>query len=273
MKYTDILYGIDGGIGRITINRPDRMNAFREETLDDLIHAFQTASDDPAVGVIVFTGAGERAFCTGGDVTGDFGPEEDRRFIRRCMRLSQEIRNCGKPVIARIRGYCIGAGNELNMQCDLTIASDDAKFGQTGPRMGSFPGWWVTQALPRLVGDKRAREIVYLCRRYTAQEAMDMGWINKVVPVDELDAEVDRWCAELLEKSPEALRLAKFSMNYGTDLLQAGVNHSMEMIRLFHQTEESHEGFNALNEKRKPDFSKFRQRKASAPSSAMDAEA
>ena len=168
------------------------------------------------------------------------------------------MRGCGKPVIARVRGFAIGGGNELNLLCDLTIASEDSTFGQAGPKMGSVPIWWGTQLLPRVIGEKRAREVVMLCNRYTAQEAFEMGWINKVVPVDELDAAVDEWCQRLLELSPQALRVAKLSLNFESDQLWPSVLHGYQMISFIHGTEEFHEGTQAFLEKRKADFARFR---------------
>lgn len=254
------LYDKKDGVATVTINRPDKMNAFTLEGIREMIGYFHDASADPEVGVMVLTGAGDRAFCTGGDV-GDFEAfdiEADREMTAELLRLSDALRNGGKPVICRVRGYCIGAGNELNMQCDLTIASEDAVFGQVGPRMGSFPGWWATQMLPRVVGEKRAREIVYLCHRYSAQEALEMGWINRVVPAEDLDGAVREWCDELLEKSPVALRLAKMNMNFESDQLWPSVRHATEVLAFYHATPESKEGMQAFMEKRKPDFSRFR---------------
>ena len=177
---------------------------------------------------------------------------------RRCTILSMVMRGCGKPVIARVRGFAIGGGNELNLLCDLTVASEDSTFGQVGPTMGSVPIWWGTQMLPRLVGEKRAREIVMLCERYTAAEALAMGWINKVVPAQELDEAVDAWCRRLLEMSPQALRVAKLSLNYESDQLWPSVLHGYQMISFIHGTDEFHEGAQAFLEKRKPDFNQFR---------------
>jgi dihydroxynaphthoic acid synthetase len=252
----EILYEVDGGVARVTINREHRMNAFTLDGAERLVTCVQQAGADPEVGVIVLTGAGERAFCTGGDV-GDFESftiDIDRSMNTTLLRLSHELRTCGKPVIARVNGYCIGAGNELNMLCDLTIAADHARFGQTGPKMGSVPNWWVTQLLPRSVGDKRAREIIYLCLQYSAQEAKDMGWVNRVVPKEELDDAVAEWCQRLLAMSPTALRLAKMAINQGSDQALAAVTQGMELITFFHDTDESKEGMRAFLEKRKPKF-------------------
>ena len=260
MELTDVLYDVTGGVARITINRPEKYNAFREETLDDLIAAFSAAEADTSVGVIVLTGAGEKAFCSGGDISWEDAsdPAGAARMNRRTSNLSLIMRGCGKPVIARVRGYAVGGGNELQMLCDLTIASDDAKFGQAGPKMGSVPVWWGTQLLPRIVGERKAREIVMLCEQIPAPEAVELGLINKCVPVDELDDAVHAWCERLLSLSPQALRVAKISLNYESDQLWPSVQHGQQMINFIHGTEEFHEGTQAFLEKRKPDFGKFR---------------
>lgn len=252
----EVLYDVSGGIARITLNRPERLNAFTLDGARRIRECFEAVSTDRSVGVVVLTGAGDRAFCTGGDV-GDFSEftiDVDRAMNAELMRLSHEMRNGGKPIIARVNGYCIGAGNELNMQCDLTVAAESAEFGQTGPKMGSVPNWWVTQLLPRSVGEKRAREIVYLCNRYTAHQAEAMGWVNRVVPAEQLDAAVDEWCQSLLAKSPTALRLAKMAINQGSDQLSGAVTQAMELITFFHDTAESREGMRAFVEKRQPQF-------------------
>lgn len=255
MSDEEVLYRTADGVATITLNRPDRFNAFTFEGAQRMRACFESAANDSSVGVVVLTGAGERAFCTGGDVGdfNDFTVEVDRAMNNELLRLSHEMRT-GKPVIARVNGFCIGAGNELNMQCDLTIAADHAQFGHTGPKMGSVPNWWVTQLLPRSVGEKRAREIVYLCERYTAQEAADMGWVNRVVPMADLDAAVDEWCQKLLAKSPTALRLSKMAINQGADQLSGAVTQGMELMTLFHDTDESREGMTAFIEKRPPVF-------------------
>ncbi len=252
----EVLFTIEDGVGTITLNRPEKLNAFTIEGVNRMVECLRTCADDESVGVIVLTGAGDRAFCTGGDV-GDFEAftiDVDRGMNRELMRMSHELRTCGKPVIARVNGYCIGAGNEINMLCDLTIAADHARFGQTGPKMGSVPNWWVTQLLPRSVGDKRAREIVYLCLQYSATEAMEMGWVNKVVPYAELDNAVDEWCKRLLTMSPTALRLAKMAINQASDHLSGAVTQGVELITLFHALEESKEGMRAFVEKRPAKF-------------------
>jgi naphthoate synthase/2-ketocyclohexanecarboxyl-CoA hydrolase len=260
MTYTDIIYTVADSVATITINRPEKRNAFREETLDELIDAFSTAEADRGVGVIVLTGAGDKAFCSGGDIAWEDAsdPTGAARLNRRTSNLSLIMRGCGKPVIARVRGYAVGGGNELQMICDLTIASEDSKFGQAGPKMGSVPVWWGTQLLPRIVGERRAREIVMLCEPLTADEAQRIGLINKVVPADELDGAVDAWCQRLLSLSPQALRVAKLSLNFESDQLWASVQHGQQMINFIHGTAEFHEGTQAFLEKRPADFAKFR---------------
>jgi dihydroxynaphthoic acid synthetase len=261
MNFEDILYEVKDGVAAITINRPQVHNAFRLETLDELAAAFRSAESDSDAGVIVLTGAGGRAFSSGGDVKmeEESDPATARRLARKSVELAMVMRGCGKPVIAKVQGWSIGGGHELHMLCDFTIASSDSKFGQVGPTMGSVPVWWGTQLLPRIVGEKRAREIVMLCRRYSAQEALEMGLINSVVPPEELDAEVRRWCDELLRMSPQSLRVAKLSLNYESDHLWSSVLHGFEMISFIHGTEEFHEGTQAFLEKRPPEFAKYRQ--------------
>jgi naphthoate synthase/2-ketocyclohexanecarboxyl-CoA hydrolase len=261
VEYTDILYTTDKGIARITINRPDRYNAFRLKTVEELIHAFETADGDTDVGVIVLTGAGDKAFSSGGDVAGEaeFTPHRAWMFNRRLLNLSSIMRNTGKPIIARVDGWCVGGGNELNLLCDLTIASERSRFGQAGPRVGSVPIWYGTQMLPRLVGEKKAREIVMLCHAYSAAEAERMGWINKVVPHEQLDEAVDEWCRELLEKSPTALLVSKLNLNFESDMLYPSVVHGFRLLNLgLHGSPEQKEGMTAFLDKRKPDFTRFR---------------
>lgn len=256
----DVLYQTESGVATITINRPEVYNAFRNQTLDELAICFEQAAQDPTVGVIVLTGTGPKAFCTGGDVRMEegFDPTQGQSHHRRLLRLAEVMRHCGKPVIAAVRGYCIGGGNSLMLLCDLTIATESSRFGQVGPKMGSSPLWWSTQLLPRLVGEKRAREIVMLCRQYSAAEAERMGWINRVVPDDQLEAEVAQWCRELLDKSPQALRLAKLSLNSESDQLWSSVAHGLGLLAFAHGTDEFHEGCRAFLEKRKPRWERFR---------------
>lgn len=261
MAYQDVIYDAADHVATITINRPEKRNAFRAETLDELIDAFRRAEADPEIGVIVLTGAGDKAFCSGGDIAWEHAstPAGAHQLARRTTILSMIIRGCGKPVIARVRGFAVGGGNELQLICDLTVASEDSIFGQSGPKMGSVPIWWGTQLLPRLVGEKRAREVVMLCQQYKAAEALEMGWINKVVPADELDSAVREWCDRLLSMSPQALRVAKLALNFESDQLWPSVFQGYQMISFIHGTEEFHEGTSAFLEKRPADFSRFRQ--------------
>lgn len=259
-EFQDILYDVTDGVATITINRPHKRNAFRSETLDELIDAFRAAEADREVGVIVLTGAGDKAFSSGGDINWEEGSDESGaiQMARRTTILSLVMRGCGKPIIAKVRGYAVGGGNELQMLCDLTIATEESRFGQSGPKMGSVPVWWGTQLLPRLVGEKKAREIVFLCEQYTAREAVEMGLINKVVPADEIDAATQAWCDRMLALSPQALRVGKISLNFESDQLWPSVLHGNQMISFIHGTEEFHEGTRAFLEKRPPEFAKYR---------------
>lgn len=257
MTYEDILFTVEGGVATIAINRPKVMNAFRGKTCEELIHAFNKAGWDKAVGVIVLTGTGDRAFCTGGDQSAHDGNYDGRGIIGLPVEeLQSIIREVPKPVIARVQGYAIGGGNVLATICDLTIASEKAQFGQVGPKVGSVDPGFGTALLARIVGEKKAREIWYLCRRYTATEAMAMGLVNSVVPHDQLDAEVAKWCAEILEKSPTALAIAKRSFNADSDSIRGISGMGMQALAMYYATEESREGVRAFNEKRKPDFRK-----------------
>jgi len=260
MSLQDVLFTKVDGVATITINRPKAYNAFRNLTLDELADCFEDATRDETVGVVVLTATGPKAFCTGGDVKEEDGFDlvKGREHHRRLMRLSEVIRNCGKPVIAAVRGYCLGGGNSLMLQCDMTIATEQSKFAQVGPKMGSAPLWWSTQLLPQLIGDKKAREMVMLCRQYTADEAERMGLINKVVPDHQLETEVAQWCQELLDKSPQALRLSKMSLNSVGDQQWSAVVHGLGLLAYAHGTEEFHEGTQAFVEKRKPDWRRFR---------------
>jgi 2-ketocyclohexanecarboxyl-CoA hydrolase len=258
MEFQDILYEERDGVARITINRPQVMNAFRGRTVDELIAAFQRAGWRREVGVIVLGGAGDRAFCTGGDQSSKEGQYDGRGTIGMPIEeLQSLIRDVPKPVIARVQGYAIGGGNVLATLCDLTIASEKAQFGQVGPKVGSVDPGWGTALLAQIVGDKRAREIWYLCKRYTAQEALAMGLCNAVVPHEELDAEVDRWCAQLLERSPTAIAIAKKSFNAANEHIRGVSAMGMQMLSLYYDTDEAREGTNAFVEKRKPDFRKY----------------
>jgi len=258
MTYEDVLFDLTDGVARITINRPAVMNAFRGKTCDELIDAFNRAGWDKSVGVIVLAGAGERAFCTGGDQSAHEGQYDGRGMIGLPVEeLHAVIRDVPKPVIARVQGYAIGGGNVLATLCDFTIASDKAVFGQVGPKVGSVDPGFGTAYLARVVGEKKAREIWYLCRRYSAAEALSFGLVNTVVPHVELDAEVARWCAEILERSPTAIAIAKRSFNADSDSIRGIAAMGMQSLSLYYQTEESREGVRAFVEKRKPDFRRY----------------
>ena len=256
MAYEDVLYEAREGTAWITINRPQVLNAFRTKTVDELIHAFRAAWDDPAVGACVLTGAGDRAFSTGGDQSertgsgygGGGGIGMDMHGLHGVLRAIP------KPVIAMVNGYAIGGGHVLHVLCDLTIAADTARFGQVGPKVGSVDPGFGTAYLARLVGEKKAREMWYLCRQYTAADALALGLVNAVVPAAELRAETERWCRELLEKSPTALKIAKQSFNADTEHI-AGIGElGFTALELYYGTAEAQEGRNAFIEKRPPRF-------------------
>ena len=258
MNYTDILYTKVDGIATITINRPKAYNAFTANTCEEIISAFKDADFDRSVGVVVLTGAGEKAFCTGGDQGTQDGGYGGRGVIGLPVEEMQSaIRDCNKPVIARVNGFAIGGGNVLVTICDLAIASETAQLGQVGPKVGSVDPGFGTALLARVVGEKKAREIWYLCRRYSAQEALAMGLVNCVVPADQLDAEVKKWCDEILEKSPTALALAKKSFNVDTEMIRGMGGLAMHALKMYYETAESAEGGNAFREKRKPNFRQF----------------
>jgi naphthoate synthase len=259
--FTDVLYAkAVEGIAKITINRPEVRNAFRPETVKELQAAFNDARDDPAVGVVILTGQGDQAFCSGGDqrvrgAGGYVGKDKVPRL--NVLDLQRQIRTLPKPVVAMVAGYAIGGGHVLHMICDLTIAADNARFGQTGPRVGSFDGGYGASYMARIVGQKKAREIWFLCRQYDAKQALDMGLVNAVVPLDRLEAETVQWCREMLANSPLALRFLKSALNADCDG-QAGLQElAGNATLLFYLSEEGQEGRNAYVEKRKPDFSKF----------------
>jgi len=258
MDYTDITVRHDNHVAYITINRPDVMNAFRGTTCEELIHAFQRAGYDRDIGAIVFAGAGDRAFCTGGDQSTHDGQYDGRGTVGMPVEeMHAAIRDVPKPVIARVQGYAIGGGNVLATICDLTICGESAIFGQVGPKMGSVDPGFGTSYLARVVGEKKAREIWYLCRRYSGQQAEEMGLANICVPDDELDATVQQWAEEICEKSPTAIGIAKRSFNMDT-AHQAGIaGMGMYALSLYYDTDESKEGVNALKEKRTPDFRKY----------------
>lgn len=262
-EWSDIRYEVAEGIAKITIDRPDVRNAFRPTTTREMIRAFDLARDDPEVGVVILTGQGPEAFCSGGDqkIRGDDGYVDDQGIGRlNVLDLQVDIRRHPKPVVAMVAGYAIGGGHVLHLCCDLTIAAENARFGQTGPRVGSFDGGYGIGLLARQIGEKRAKEVWLLCRQYDAATALDWGLVNAVVPVEDLEMETVRWCKEMLAYSPLALRLLKAGYNAGVDGL-AGVQHlAGDATLLYYMTEEAQEGRDAFKEKRDPDFSRFPKR-------------
>lgn len=253
--FQDIIYKVEGGIATITINRPLKYNAFRGVTCDEIIATLGLAGWDKSIGVIVLTGSGDKAFCTGGDQATHEGGYDGRGLIGLPVEEMQSlIRDVPKPVIARVNGYAIGGGNVLVTCCDLAIAADTAIFGQVGPKVGSVDPGFGTAYLSRIVGEKRAREIWFLCRRYSAQQALEMGLVNAVVPFDQLDAEVDRWCQEIMALSPTAIAIAKRSFNADSESIRGISGQGMQALSMFYDTPESREGVKAFLEKRKPNF-------------------
>jgi naphthoate synthase len=267
-EYTDIRYEKAEGIAKITIARPEVRNAFRPQTLFELSDAFDRARDDVEVGVIVLTGEGELAFCSGGDqrVRGDDGYLGDDPVAAKgigrlnVLDLQIQIRRTPKPVVAMVAGYAIGGGHVLHIVCDLTIAADNARFGQTGPKVGSFDGGFGSGLLARQIGQKKAREIWFLCRQYDAQEALGMGLVNAVVPLERLEEETVEWCREMLRHSPLALRMLKASLNAADDGLAGIQQLAGDATLLFYMTEEAQEGRDAYVERRPPDFGRFPRR-------------
>jgi len=262
-EYEDIRYETAEGIAKITIDRPEVRNAFRPLTTRELIAAFDHARDDPGIGVIVLTGAGTEAFCSGGDqkIRGDDGYVDERGIGRlNVLDLQVQIRRCPKPVVAMVAGYAIGGGHVLHLCCDLTIAAENARFGQTGPRVGSFDAGYGINLLARQIGEKRAKEVWFLCRQYDAETALAWGLVNAVVPVEELEAETIRWCREMLALSPLALRLLKAGANAGIDGLAGVQQLAGDATLLYYMTEEAQEGRDAFKEKRSPDFTRFPKR-------------
>jgi naphthoate synthase len=267
-SFTDIKYQMSDGMAKITINRPELHNAFRPQTIIELIEAFYLARDNEEVGVIILTGEGTKAFCSGGDigVRGDDGYLGDDKLAKKgigrlnVLDLQVQIRRTPKPVVAMVAGWAIGGGHVLHVVCDLTIAADNAKFGQTGPMVGSFDGGYGAGLLAAHVGQKKAREIWFMTRQYDAQEALDMGLVNTVVPVAELEAETVSWCREMLRNSPLALRLLKSSLNAADDGLAGVQQLAGDATLLFYMSEEGQEGRDAYMEKRPPDFKKFPKR-------------
>ncbi|MBT0783003.1 enoyl-CoA hydratase-related protein [Paracoccus sp. pheM1] len=256
--FEDIIYEIRGRAAWIIINRPKVYNAFRGQTLEEMIQALHLAGNNKDVASIVITGAGDKAFCTGGDQSAHEGNYDGRGVVGLPIdELQGLIRDVPKPVIARVNGFAIGGGNVLATLCDLTIASENAMFGQVGPKVGSFDAGWGTALLARIVGDKKAREIWYLNDRISASDAMGYGLVNKVVPLEELDAAVTQWTDTLAERSPTALAFLKRSFNADSDAIRGISNLALHAVKLYYATPESQEGVNAFNEKRKPDFYKF----------------
>ena len=266
--FSDITYQTAEGMAKITINRPEVRNAFRPQTLFELQEAFSLARDDDSVGVIIFTGAGNEAFCSGGDINvrGDDGYLGNDPLAKKgigrlnVLDLQIQIRRLPKPVVAMVAGWAVGGGHVLHVVCDLTIAADNAKFGQTGPMVGSFDGGYGAGLLAAHIGQKKAREIWFLCRQYDSAEALDMGLVNAVVPVSELEAETVSWCREMLRHSPMALRLLKAGLNAADDGLAGVQQLAGDATLLFYMTEEGQEGRDAFKENREPNFNKFPKR-------------
>jgi 2-ketocyclohexanecarboxyl-CoA hydrolase len=256
MSYEDIIYDESKpGVAKIIFNRPKVMNAFRAKTCEEFLHALDRAGWDKSIGVIVLSGAGDKAFSTGADRSVHDGGYDGRGTIGLPIEAMHTIiRDVPKPVIAKVQGYAIGGGNVIATLADFTIASEKAIFGQVGPKVGSVDPGFGTAYLARIVGEKKAREIWYLCRQYTAQQALAMGLVNEVVPAESLDAEVDRWCDEILEKSPTAIALAKRSFNADTECIRGIGSLGAQALALYYGTDEAHEGAAAFKEKRKPDF-------------------
>jgi len=267
-EYRDVIYEVGEGIARLTINRPHVRNAFRPQTLFELANAFERARDDVTVGAIILTGAGPDAFCSGGDqsIRGDDGYMGDDDVAQRgvgrlnVLDLQIQIRRLPKPVIAQIAGYAIGGGHILHLVCDLSIAGDNARFGQTGPRVGSFDGGYGSSLLARTIGLKRAKEVWFLCRQYDAAQALEWGLVNTVVALDDLERETVAWCRQILTLSPIALRMLKAGFNAADDGLAGVQQLAGDATMLFYMSEEGQEGRNAFLERRKPDFSKFPKR-------------
>lgn len=254
-QFEDLIYDERDGVATITVNRPERMNAWREQTYFEMIEALTKAGWDRSISVVVLAGAGGKAFGVGGD-TGDKKSERQGQGIIGVPieMVHTLIRDIPKPVIAKVDGFAIGGGNVLATICDFTIASDRSVFGQVGPKVGSVDPGFGTAYLAQVIGEKKARELWYLCRRYSAEEALQMGLVNRVVPADELDAEVDAWCQELLERSPTAIAIAKKSFNAATEDLRGIAQLGFQSVAFYYDTEEAKEGGNAFREKRKPDF-------------------
>ena len=260
MNFEDIIFEKKDGIAKVTFNRPQVYNAVRFETFKELLIALEDIEKDNTVGVMVVTGAGEKAFCSGGDVNifKNSTPKEARQQVPYCLKIASAMRHMGRPIIAAVNGFCMGWGLEFTTFCDLVIASDNAVFSQPELLVGSCSAFGATQMFSRLMGERRAREAIFLAKRFDAREAERIGLINKVVPPDKLEEEVDAWCKRILEMSPQATRMAKTCLNFGADLSITALNHGAIMWQMLHGTEEWIEGMGAFLEKRKPDYHKFR---------------
>jgi naphthoate synthase len=262
--FRDILFEKAEGVGKITINRPHRRNAFRPETVEEMMTALHAARLDPEIGVVILTGAGTQAFCSGGDqkIRGEDGGYRDESGVNHlnALDLQRMIRTLPKPVVAMVAGYAIGGGHVLHLVCDLTIAAENARFGQTGPKVGSFDAGYGAGLMARAVGTKKAKEIWFLCRQYDAAQALEMGLVNAVVPLERLEAETMAWCREMLRHSPTALRVLKAGFNADTDGLAGVQELAGNATALFYMTEEGQEGRNAFVEKRAPNFRRFKRR-------------
>jgi dihydroxynaphthoic acid synthetase len=271
-KFKDILFEVKDQVAWITINRPRVLNAFREQTLDEMIYAVQSTREDPSIACIVFSGAGDKAFSAGGD----FYAMKRLNFTNAAMwndrmqGLAMAIRGVSIPVIAKVNGWCMGGGHELALWCDLVIASDDSVLGQSGAKVGACPTVGATQYLPRIIGERLAREMIFLARRFTAAEAVDIGLINKCVPKKDLDAETLAWCENIKSNSSQTIRMTKKSLNYESDQMYASWQHGMELLAHVWGSEECLEGMNAFLEGRKPDFQKFRIKNKAELASYLD---
>jgi len=272
MSYKEIIYEVRDNVAWITINRPEAHNAFREQTLDELIDAFKSTKNDQSIAVAVVTGAGDKAFSSGGDFYAmmKLNRANAMHWNDRMLGLAMTIRGLSIPVVAMVNGWCMGGGHELALWCDMVIASDRAHFGQTGARVGACPTVGATQYIPRLIGERLAREMIFLCRTFPAKEAVEVGLINKCVPHEDLRAETEKWCEQMKGYSGQTLRATKKSLNFESDLLYASWQQGMELLAEIWGSEESLEGMNAFLEKRKPDFMQFRQRRADATNAYLD---
>ncbi len=260
MQLEDLIYEKRDGIAFITINRETRYNAFRPKTVDEMIKTFEDAEKDSGVGVVVIKSAGDKYFCAGGDIDEmkELTPQSGRLMFRRNLVLSSTMRNMGKPIVAAIKGFCLGVGNHINLFSDLSIAADNAKFSQAGLKVATAPVWGGVQLLPKVIGDKKAREMILLGRMYNADVALQMGLVNEVVPIDELEEKVNALCQELLLASPTALRISKLALNFDADLDYPSFVNFGEMMSMLYGSEELDEGMQAFKEKRQPNFNKYR---------------